>query len=192
MQMGLFHTETVQFYILPTSNASIILGLPWLRRHDPDISWREGQISQWNIACNTKCLSHVSPLSIRAINATEQTVANLPEEYRDLSMAFSKVCASRLPPHRPYDCAIDLIPGSTPLKVCIFPLSQPESEVMRTYIEEELAKSFILPSTSPASAGFFFVHKKGDGGLRPCINYRGLNEIMVKFRYPLPLVPTAL
>ncbi|XP_053090663.1 uncharacterized protein LOC128318511 [Pangasianodon hypophthalmus] len=62
---------------------------------------------------------------------------------------------------------------------------------MKAYIEEELAKGFIVPSTSPASAGFFFV-KKRDGGLWPCIDYRGLNEITVKFRYPLPLVPPAL
>ncbi len=62
---------------------------------------------------------------------------------------------------------------------------------MRSYIEEELAKGFIRPSTSPASAGFFFVKKK-DGGLRPCIDYRSLNDLTVKFRYPLPLVPAAL
>ncbi|KAL0199986.1 hypothetical protein M9458_003173, partial [Cirrhinus mrigala] len=55
----------------------------------------------------------------------------------------------------------------------------------------ELAKGFICPSTSPASAGFFFVKKK-DGTLRPCIDYRALNEITIKYRYPLPLVPTAL
>ncbi|KAL0202014.1 hypothetical protein M9458_000032, partial [Cirrhinus mrigala] len=47
------------------------------------------------------------------------------------------------------------------------------------------------PSTSPASAGFFFVKKK-NGGLRPCIDYRPLNEVTIKYRYPLPLVPPAL
>ncbi len=78
-----------------------------------------------------------------------------------------------------------------PTKGRVFPLSQPESEAMRAYIEEELAKGFIRPSTSPASAGFFFVKKK-DGGLRPCIDYRSLNDITIKFRYPLPLVPSAL
>ncbi len=62
---------------------------------------------------------------------------------------------------------------------------------MKAYIEKEVTKGFIRSSTSPASAGFFFVKKK-DGGLRPCIDYRGLNEITVKFRYPLPLVPSAL
>lgn len=62
---------------------------------------------------------------------------------------------------------------------------------MKKYIEEELAKGFIQPSTSPASEGFFFVKKK-DGGLGPCIDYRGLIDITVKFRYTLPLVPAAL
>lgn len=57
---------------------------------------------------------------------------------------------------------------------------------MKQYIEEELTKGFIWPSTSPASAGFFLVQKK-DGGLQPCIDYQGLNGITVKFRYPLPL-----
>ncbi len=62
---------------------------------------------------------------------------------------------------------------------------------MNKYIQEELAKGFIRHSTSPASAGFFFVKKK-EGRLHLCINYRGLNEITVKFRYPLHLVPSAL
>ncbi len=57
---------------------------------------------------------------------------------------------------------------------------------MKAYIEEELSKGFIRPSNSLASAGFFFVKKK-EGGLRPCIDYRSLNEITDKFHYPLPL-----
>lgn len=62
---------------------------------------------------------------------------------------------------------------------------------MEEYIAEALNSGFIRPSTSPAAAGFFFVDKK-DGGLRPCIDYRGLNNVTVKFRYPLSLVPSAL
>ncbi len=57
--------------------------------------------------------------------------------------------------------------------------------------EEALNIGFIRPSTSPVAAGFFFVEKR-DGSLRPCIDYRGLNNVTVKFRYPLPLVPAAL
>lgn len=62
---------------------------------------------------------------------------------------------------------------------------------MEDYIEEVLAAGFIYPSTSPAANGFFLAEKKG-GGLRPCIDYRGLNAITVKYHYPLPLVPSAL
>ncbi|KAK3548636.1 hypothetical protein QTP70_015936, partial [Hemibagrus guttatus] len=62
---------------------------------------------------------------------------------------------------------------------------------MEDYIEEALAAGHICPSTSPVAAGFFFVENK-DGGLRPCIDYRGLNALTVRHPYPLPLVPTAL
>ncbi len=62
---------------------------------------------------------------------------------------------------------------------------------MEKYIEEALKQGYIVPSTSPAASNFFFVAKK-DGSLRPCIDYWKLNEITVKFRNPLPLVPTAL
>lgn len=58
---------------------------------------------------------------------------------------------------------------------------------MEHYIQESLAVGIIRPSSSPVAAGFFFVGKK-DGSLRPCIDYRGLNEITVKNKYPLPLI----
>ncbi|KAK3538562.1 hypothetical protein QTP86_006724 [Hemibagrus guttatus] len=99
--------------------------------------------------------------------------------------------ASKLPPHRPWDCAIDLIPGEPVPKGRIYSLTLPEEKAMEEYIKEALAQGYICPSTSPAASSFFFVAKK-DGGLRPCIDYRALNKITVKFRYPLPLVPAAL
>ncbi len=107
--------------------------------------------------------------------------------------AVSQRFPKPLPPHllQPFKTQLTATCPSPPPKGRVFPLSQPESEAMRQYIEEELAKGFIRPSTSPTSAGFFFVKKK-DGGLRPCIDYRGLNDITVKFRYPLPLVPASL
>ncbi|CAJ0944248.1 unnamed protein product [Ranitomeya imitator] len=58
---------------------------------------------------------------------------------------------------------------------------------MRSYVKESMEKGHIRPSSSPLGAGFFFVAKK-DGSLRPCIDYRLLNKITVKFQYPLPLI----
>ncbi|KAL0180227.1 hypothetical protein M9458_025669, partial [Cirrhinus mrigala] len=180
------HQETIRFYVITSPHSPIILGYPWLNQHGPTIAWTDRAITHWSPHCHPH-RSHTQAQSPRAHSFTN----SIPTEYQDLLEAFSKAKATQLPPHRPGDCAIDLIPGATPPRGRIFPLSQAESEAMRTYIQEELAKGFITPSTSPASAGFFFVKKK-DGGLRPCIDYRGLNEVTVKYRYPLPLVPSAL
>ncbi|CAJ0929680.1 unnamed protein product [Ranitomeya imitator] len=69
----------------------------------------------------------------------------------------------------------------------LFNLSVSEHAAMRSYVKESLEKGHIRPSSSPLGAGFFFVAKK-DGSLRPCIDYRLLNKITVKFQYPLPLL----
>ena len=61
---------------------------------------------------------------------------------------------------------------------------------MEEYIGESLAVGIIRPSSSPVGAGFFFISKK-DKSLRPCIDYRGLNDITVKNKYPLPLISSA-
>ena len=61
---------------------------------------------------------------------------------------------------------------------------------MEEYIQGSLAAGIIRPSSSPAGAGFFFVSKK-DKSLRLRIDYRGLNDITVKNRYPLTLLSTA-
>ncbi|KAI2668070.1 Retrotransposon-derived protein PEG10 [Labeo rohita] len=183
------HQESICFFIITSPQSPLILGYPWLNRHEPTISWTGGRITHWSPYCHQHCMSLAPPTPPRS--ASLPPCSTIPPEYHDLLEAFSTVKATELPPHRPGDCAIELIPGAAPPRGRVFPLSQPESEAMEKYIKEELAKGFIRPSTSPASAGFFFVKKK-DGGLRPCIDYRSLNEITVKYRYPLPLVPSAL
>lgn len=80
-----------------------------------------------------------------------------------------------LPPHWSWDCATDLLPNVMPPKSEIYPLSGPET--MEEYIEA-LSSGLIPPSTSTVAAGFFFVEKK-DKDLRPCIDYRGLNNVPV-------------
>ncbi|UTT89668.1 hypothetical protein NDA17_003406 [Ustilago hordei] len=62
---------------------------------------------------------------------------------------------------------------------------------LRRYLDENLEKGFIRPSKSPARSPVLFVPKK-DGGLRLCVDYRGLNEITVKNRAPLPLIEEQL
>ncbi|KAL0168532.1 hypothetical protein M9458_036754, partial [Cirrhinus mrigala] len=113
------------------------------------------QILQWSDYCHQECLLSSSPMPAPRLDRVTETltISGLPPEYLDLA---EKAKASRLPPYQANDCAIDHIPGSVPPRRRIFPLSQPKFEAMKAYIEEELAKGFIRPSASPASAGFFF------------------------------------
>lgn len=111
----------------------------------------------------------------------------ISKEYRVFQDVFSKQCATKLPLQRLWDCTIELLPAAPP-KGRIYPLSIPEQRAIEENIEEALTQGFIRPSTSPAAFSFFFVAKKDVS----CIDYRALSSQTVKYRYPLPLVPSAL
>ena len=182
------HSETIQFKVLHSSSAPLVLGRPWLLKHNPHISWASGEIKSWGESCFKDCLRSATPPSGKSKhNTVPPDLTNVPLVYHDLSAVFNKESALSLPPHRPYDCAIDLLPGAPLPKGRLYNLSGPEKGSMQEYISESLASGIIRPSSSPVAAGFFFVGKK-DGGLRPCIDYRQLNDITVKNRYPLPLL----
>ncbi len=102
-------------------------------------------------------------------------IPTIPFDYRAFQDVFSKQAATQLPPHRAWDCAIDLLPGYKLPKGRVYSLSIPERKAMEEYIKEALNQGYIRPSSSPAASSFFFVGKK-DGGLRPCIDYRALNS----------------
>ena len=178
------HIETIQFYVLHAPTAPLVLGRPWLDKHDPHISWSSGQILGWSVACHANYLrSALSPSSGTKPSVPPPSLVGIPCAYHNLAPVFCKESALSLPPHRPYDCAIDLLPGA-PLPVGrLYNLSLPEKEAMRNYITESVASGIIRLSSSPIAAGFFFVSKK-DGSLRPCIDYRLLNDITVKNKYP--------
>jgi len=118
----------------------------------------------------------------------ENVRRHLPEQYHDFVDVFNKVKADTLPPHRSYDHRIELQLDSQPPFGPIYQLSKNELDTVRQYIDEHLANGFITHSKSPAASPILFVKKK-DGSLRLCVDYRGLNRITVKNRYPLPLIP---
>ncbi|KAK3538285.1 hypothetical protein QTP70_034770 [Hemibagrus guttatus] len=193
-RVGLFHRERLAFYVTSSPVNPVILRFPWLRRHDPQISWRSGELVRWSHACAERCLQNLVSRLCRTTCVRETsppTPGHLPQAYTEFREVFCKERAARLPAHQPWDCAIDLLPNASPPRGRVYPVSLPESKTMEEYIETALAAGHIRPSTSSAAASFFFMGKK-DGGLRPCIDYRGLNAITVPYPYPLPLVPAAL
>ena len=200
--------EQIRFFLVSSADCPVVLGHPWLSSTKHRVDWATGgltitlgsvdvpevEVAGGDASSRRPFVSEGpswgSAPSISSVSYTNPDLAGVPRIYWDLGEVFSKSKAKVLPPHRSYDCAIDLLPGAMPPRGRLFSLSRPETVAMETYIQEALAAGHIRPSTSPAGAGFFFVDKK-DGGHRPCIDYRGLNDVSVKNRYPLPLMDTA-
>src|ERR1700678_4262166 len=111
----------------------------------------------------------------------------IPEELADYKDVFDKKAANRFPESKPYDHAIELKKDFIPKDCKVYPLSLSEQEKLDEFVDKNLEKLYIRPSKSPMASPFFFVKKK-DGKLRPCQDYRRLNEGTVKNTYPLPLI----
>ncbi|KAJ1171611.1 hypothetical protein NDU88_003471 [Pleurodeles waltl] len=120
-----------------------------------------------------------------------QDEPSLPPEYSDFKDVFDPVKASVLPPHRSYDCRIDLIPGAPLPNNRVYALTDEETKYLRTYLDDLLQSGFIRHSTSPVSSPLFFIPKP-DKSLRARVDYRGLNKATIKNKYPLPLIPVLL
>jgi hypothetical protein len=122
---------------------------------------------------------------------SEKSEPKLPEELKGFQDVFSPKEAEKLPPHRDYDHEIKLVEGKKPPFGPLYPMSQAQLLALKAWLEENLRKGFIRPSSSPAASPVLFVQKP-DGALRLCMDYRGLNAVTVKDRYPLPLTKETL
>ncbi|GKE97306.1 putative reverse transcriptase domain-containing protein, partial [Tanacetum coccineum] len=92
-----------------------------------------------------------------------------------------------LPPVRQVEFQIDLIPGAAPVARSPYRLAPLEMQELSEQLQELADRGFIRPSTSPWGASVLFVKKK-DGSFRMCIDYRELNKLTIKNRYPLPRI----
>ena len=116
----------------------------------------------------------------------------VPREFREYLDVFSEKGAGILPPFRTdVDHAIDIEEGKKPPFGPLYSLSEKELAVLREYLDENLANGFIQPSKSSAGAPVIFA-PKGDGSLRLCVDYRGLNKVSLKNVYPLPRIDEIL
>ncbi len=122
----------------------------------------------------------------------DEAPTKVPSEYTDFADVFSPKLAAELSKHtRINDYAIELVDDWQSPYSPIYSLRPVELETWKAYIENNLANNFIRPSKSPARASILF-DKKLDGSLRLCVDYRGLNNLTIKNRYPLPLVGESL
>ena len=192
-------SQPVHFYtafdVISSPSYSIILGLPWFKIYRPDIDWDHLTVkfdSKSSDVPVTSSTSHISTTSPSLLSLTPSTpIVTLPSQYQKFSSVFDENKARTLPPHRPHDLSISLLPNTKPPVGPIYSLSPSETTALKEYIDDMLSKGYIVPSQSPAASPIMFV-QKGDGGLRPCVDYRALNRITIKNTYPLPLISDIL
>ena len=119
-------------------------------------------------------------------------LSGVPPEYHDFADVFSKSKASQLASHCKHDLKINLEEGTSPPLGCTYSLSTSELESLQKFLDEEhLANSFIHPFSFTHAALVLFLHKN-DGTLCLCIDFRGLNKITKKDRYPLSRISDLL
>ena len=129
----------------------------------------------------TPVLSHVDKLK-----CGQPEIDSLLYEYADV---FTE--PEGLPPHRPVELHIDLVPGAVPPHRAPYRLGPTELAELKRQLDELLRKGYIQPSCSPYAAPLFFVPKK-DGTLRPVCDWRLLNAVTVKARGPIPNIQDLL
>jgi hypothetical protein len=112
----------------------------------------------------------------------------LPEVYHPFIEAFSKKKSDSLPPHRRSDFKVELEEGKSPDWIPrLYRMTQEEMVEVKRWVTENLSNGFIKASQSPWASPILFVKKPG-GGIRLCFDYRKLNAITKKDRYPIPLI----
>jgi hypothetical protein len=129
------------------------------------------------------CCSYLA--MIRDVNDTPMKLENVPIvcEYPDV---FPEDLPG-LPPDREIEFNIDLLPDTQPISIPPYRMAPAELKELKNQLQDLLNKGFIRPNCSPWGAPVLFVKKK-DGSFRLCVDYRQLNKITVKNKYPLPRI----
>ena len=209
-------SEQRRFTILPTCSVDVILGKPWLTRHNPDINFRTNEIvlnsDSLPVSQEEPMISSDSPCECNIISGKqarhelraggqgyltmvyrdeENTGCSKATDMKELLCEYSDVFPSELPdvlpPQREMDHDITTEPGAKPPSKPAYRLSQPELDELQLQITDLLKKGLIEPSKSPYGAPVFFV-RKSDGTLRMVCDWRELNKITIKNQACLPSI----
>ena len=196
MDMHRGHTEVIRLDVVSMGNHQLVLGMPWIRQHNPTIDWIKESIVFDRCTCASSQLRQeikdrgeicATSRKESGYQAQDPLLKQIPVAYHEfLDMFREETGIEALPKHGKWDHEIPIEEGKEPPFSPIYPMSADDLRTLKEYIDTNLEKGFIRPSTSPAGSPVLFVPKKG-GEKRLCIDYRKLNAITIKDRYPLPL-----
>jgi hypothetical protein len=172
--------------VLNSRRIDVILGMDWLTKYRGNITCAKRTIIVTNhrgktVTCHIKP-SLLDPF-IHSLNFENPKDVPIVKEYHDV---FPEELPG-MPPHREIEFVIDLAPGTAPIAKRPYRMAATELAELKSQLNELEQKGYIKPSSSPWGAPVLFVKKK-DGSMRLCVDYRALNEVTVKNKYPLPRI----
>eukprot|EP00253_Pinus_taeda_P027714 PITA_27714 len=174
---------TADLNILPLGSYDILIGMDWLEKHWSLVDCKTKIIYYRDQQGNNKEMQGIKrPVQVRPITANQLVKC----VRKGCQYVFPKEIPG-LPPRRNIDFTIELVPGVAPVSRAPYRMSVPELTELKMQLQELLDKNYIHPSVSPWGAPVLFVKKK-DGTLRMCIDYRQLNKLTIKNKYPLPRI----
>ncbi|KAJ0828513.1 putative nucleotidyltransferase, Ribonuclease H [Helianthus annuus] len=209
----------VPFFVFPVQGADVVLGISWLGTLGsitadfsvPKISFNingntttltgEPMTKQVTSSSLSSMLRHGSIASLHALllepphnaTATTDNLSHTDPIITNLLTDFQSVFATphNLPPSRPHDHRIPLLDESKPVNVKPYRYPHFQKQVMTQLIDEMLRDGIIRPSQSPFSSPVLLVKKK-DGTWRFCVDYRALNAVTTRDRFPIPTIDELL
>ncbi|GJR70120.1 putative reverse transcriptase domain-containing protein [Tanacetum coccineum] len=210
------HQFNVNLMPVELGSFDAIIGMDWLAKYQAvivcaekivRIPWKnktliihgdgstQGNVTRLNIISCTKTQKYMEkgfPIFLAHVTTKEVEDKSEKKRLEDVPIVqdFPEVFPEDLPglpPTRQVEFQIDLVPGAAPVARAPYRLAPSEMKELSEQLKELSDKGFIRPSSSPWGAPVLFVKKK-DGSFRMCIDYRELNKLTVKNRYPLPRI----
>lgn len=211
------HSFTNDLKVLKLGGYDIILGMDWLEHHSPMwIHWQRKKLrftyqgKKINLVGVKENLSDCKSVTSKQLKgmlktgavsqvvqlcsiAEESLETELPPTISAVLKEFQEQfkAPSGLPPHRSFDHSIPLLSGSKPVNVKPYRYAPKQKDEIERQVKEMLLQGIIKPSSSPFASPVLLVKKK-DGTWRFCVDYRGLNDITVKNKYPMLVVDELL
>ena len=179
----------IDLFILPNCEFDLILGLDWLSKHEAWLDCQEKRLYLRGLGKESILLVDQRPTSVFA-RMLLQDKEDFGAQDTPIVAEFQDVFPEELPglpPPREVEFGIDVVPGTAPVSITPYRMAPIELKELKRQLSELQAVGFIRPSFSPWGAPVLFV-KKNDGSMRLCIDYRQLNKVTVKNRYPLPRI----
>nr|CAH66013.1 OSIGBa0093M15.3 [Oryza sativa] len=170
--------------LLESKDLDVILGIDWLSRHRGVIDCANRKVTLTNSNGETVSFFASSPKSHGGVlNQVALQEIPIVQDYPDV---FPEDL-SGMPPKRDIEFRIDLVPGTNPIHKRPYRMAANELAEVKKQVDDLLQKGYIRPSTLPWGAPVIFVEKK-DHTQRMCVDYRALNEVTIKNKYPLPRI----